>query len=121
MNAFGGEFLSASNVVDVIRITPVDDDVILFELAHQIVKRGIYHSRRNHEPDRPRLLELLDKIVERIGAGCSFAFELLHGVSATVIDDAFVAVFLQAPDHIGAHSSQPDHPELHRPRSSQLP
>jgi hypothetical protein len=29
-----------------------------------------------------------------------------------------VTVLLQAPNHVGTHSSQPDHPKLHRVRSS---
>src|SRR5436309_11856663 len=74
VNAFGGEFLRAANVVDVIRITSINDHVVLFELAHQIVRRGIHYGCGNHEPDRARSLELLDKIVERSRAGRTFTF-----------------------------------------------
>src|SRR5205823_5133339 len=45
-------------------------------------------------------------------------FQLFNGIRAAVIHDALVAVFLQTPNHVGAHSSQSDHAKLHRVRSS---
>ena len=56
---------------------------------------------------------LATKSSSEAGAGGAFAGKLLHGVRAAIVDDAFVAILLQAPHHVGAHSAQTDHAELH--------
>src|ERR1700740_972721 len=65
MEALVGEFLGAANVIDVIGIAAVDDDVVAFELAGEIVQRGVDDSGGNHEPNGAWLRELLHQIVER--------------------------------------------------------
>src|SRR6266478_4539814 len=87
-------------------------------LPTKIVQRGIDNGGWHHEPDGAGLLEFFYKIIQGSRTGCAFAFQLLDRVGAAVIHDALVAVFLQAPNHVGAHSPQADHPQLHRQRSS---
>src|SRR5437660_5478637 len=77
VDALGREFFRPANVVNVIGISAINDNVVLFKFADQIVKRGIHNGCRNHEPNRPRLLELLDEIIERSRACCAFTFQLL--------------------------------------------
>src|SRR5216684_2438912 len=104
VNSFRGEFFRAADIIDVVRIAAVDDHIVFLELAHQIVQRSIDYRGWHHKPYRTGLLEFLDEVIERSRARCPFPFELPHGIGATVIDDALVTVFLQAPHHIGAHS-----------------
>src|SRR6266702_3005868 len=118
MDSFRGEFFGAADVINVVRVSAVDDDVVLLQLARQIVQRGINHRRRHHQPDRAWLLKFLDEIAERTRAGRAFIRQLLHRIGAAVIHDALVAAFLQAPNHVRAHPSQSDHAKLHRVSSS---
>src|SRR6267142_3751038 len=113
VNAFGGELLGTADVVDVIRVAAIDDDVAGLQLRGEIMQGGIDHASRNHQPDSARLREFLHEIVERRRTAGPYAAELLHGIRAAVVDDAIVPVFLQATHHIGAHSAQADHTELH--------
>ena len=81
---------------------------------------SVHHGGGDHEPDGARLGEFLDEFVEGAGAGGAFGGELLDGVRAAIVDDRVVAVFLQAADHVGAHSSETDHSELHGCGSSEI-
>jgi hypothetical protein len=65
MNALGGEFLGAANVVDVIGIAAVDHDVAGFELRGEVLQGGIHNAGGNHQPDGARLREFLYEVVER--------------------------------------------------------
>jgi hypothetical protein len=113
MDAFGREFLGAANVIDVVRITAIEEDVISGKFGSEIGDGGIDDGRGNHEPDGARLLELGDQVVDGRGAGSAFAGELLHRFGAAVVNDAFVSRFLQAANHVRAHTTETDHAELH--------
>src|ERR1700738_741799 len=113
VNAAGGEFLGAANVVDVVGVAAVDHDVAGFELRGEIMQGGIDNASGNHQPYGARLREFFNKIIEGRGAGGAFAAELLYGIGAAVIDDALVAVFLQAAHHVCAHPAEADHAKLH--------
>src|SRR5258707_5399929 len=113
VNAPGGEFLGASNVVDVIRVAAVDHDVAGFELRGEVMQGGIHNAGGHHQPDGARLRQFFYEVVERRRACRAFCAKLLHGIRASVVDNALVAVFLQAAHHVGAHSAETDHAELH--------
>src|SRR5207244_10864133 len=113
VNAFRAEFFGTANTVNIIGITAVKNDVILFKLGDEIVKSCVDNSRGDHQPDGARLREFFHKIVERAGAGCAFAGELLHGFRAAIVDDAGMAIANQAAHHVGAHPPQTNHSELH--------
>src|SRR5271165_6572869 len=113
VDALAAEFLGAADVVDVVGIAAIDEDVSDIELAREFVERGVDHGGGNHEPDGARLAELLNEFVQRAGARGAFGGELLDGVGAAIVDHGLVAVFLQPADHVGAHSSETDHSELH--------
>src|SRR5690348_2992217 len=113
MNAAWGEFLGAANVVDVVGVAAVDENVAGFEFGGEVVQRCIDHTGGDHQPDSARLAEFLYEIVERRRAGGALSAELFYGVGAAVVDDALVAVFLQAAHHVGAHPAETDHAELH--------
>src|SRR5271165_5129162 len=113
VDAFAAEFLGAADVVDVVGVAAVDNDVADVEFADEFVERGVDNRGGNHEPDGAGFAEFLDEFVERAGAGGAFGGELLDGVGAAIVDHGLVAVFLQPADHVGAHSSETDHSELH--------
>src|SRR5207245_10714469 len=55
----------------------------------------------------------LQEVVERRGSGGAFARQLLHNGIVPVVHHALVAAAQQATHHVGAHSSQADHSQLH--------
>src|SRR4030088_97873 len=48
VNAVGGEFLGAANVVDVVGVAAVDHNVARFELRGEVVQGGIDNASGNH-------------------------------------------------------------------------
>src|SRR5258705_9916163 len=78
VNAFGSEFLGAADVVDVVRVTAVDEDVVLAEFGSEIGDGGVNNRGGNHQPDGARLLELGNEFVDGSGTGGAFARELLY-------------------------------------------
>src|SRR5258705_13403683 len=78
VNAFGSKFLGAADVVDVVRVTAVDEDVVLAEFGSEIGDGGVNNRGGNHQPDGARLLELGNEFVDGSGTGGAFARELLY-------------------------------------------
>src|SRR5712692_4539861 len=103
VNAAGGKFLGAANVVDVVGVATVDEDVAGFEFGGEVMESCIDDAGGDHEPDGAGLGEFLYEIVEGGGADGAFAGELLNGVGTAVVDDALVFVFLETAHHVGAH------------------
>ena len=60
---------------------------------------------RQHDPDRPRLLELGDELLEIGAAGDMLADDRLDGIRGPVEDHALVPVARQAAHHVAAHAS----------------
>src|ERR1044072_8820360 len=69
VNSLGAQLLSATNVVDVIRIAAIDDHITGRHNSSELVEHRVDKRRRNHQPDRARRLELCDKSLERHVAG----------------------------------------------------
>ena len=107
------KLLRAANVVNVVGVAPVDQNVAGLEFRHEFMDHLIDHSGRHHQPDRARLLQSLHEVVERVRARGAFAGKLLHAFRAAVIHDTSVAIFLKPPHHIGTHTPQTDHSQLH--------
>ena len=57
---------------------------------------------------------LFAKSCERRGSYCLFLYQLVHCFWRHVKDDALVASFEKPPHHVCSHSSQANHPELHK-------
>src|SRR5262245_41441559 len=72
IDLLGRQLLGTADVVYIVRVPAVDEDVAGFEQRHEVGDGSIDGSRRYHEPDRARLLELLDEIGERRGADSAF-------------------------------------------------
>ena len=93
MNLLGRKLFGATDVVDVVGVSAVDHDVARFQLAGKIVERRIDDRCGHHQPNRARLLQFLDEIVERSRARRAFPREQLHRVRAAVVHDALVPAF----------------------------
>ena len=58
-------------------------------------------------------VELLHEVRERGGADRLLLDQLLHRFRRPVEDHALMASLEQPPHHVGAHSAESDHSELH--------
>ncbi len=119
MNALGGKFPGAANVVNVIGVSAINQDVVLAQFGKQVGNRGIHDRGRNHQPNGAGLLQLGHKLLEGSGARGALAGKLLHGIGVAIVRDALVSGLLQAAHHVRAHSSQSDHSKLHGERPPQ--
>src|SRR5262245_20047152 len=54
MNAAALQIAGSSNIVNVIRVSPIDEDIVRLELWRNFGNRVIHDRRRNHEPYTPR-------------------------------------------------------------------
>ena len=63
VDALGGEFLRAADVVDVVGVAAVDEDVAAFEKGSRLAMTAVHDGGRHHEPDRARLGQLLDEVL----------------------------------------------------------
>src|SRR5689334_18787902 len=113
MNTFRAQHLCATNVVDVIRVTTVDDHVVRSHLSDKFIKHRVDQRGRNHQPDRARRLELRDKTAERRIAGCTLVDKRLHGFRIAIVNNTLVTAAQQASHHVGAHAAEPNHSDLH--------
>ena len=93
MQAFLFQFFRPANIVDVIGIPAVDHDVVFGQFRRQLGERAIHHRRRNHQPDRARLLEFGNEIVERPGSGRAFFGQRLDAGGRHVERHALVSAF----------------------------
>src|SRR5208283_1418893 len=107
------EFLGAPDVVDVVRVSAVDEDVTSLEVGQKISDSFVHNRGRHHKPDRPWLRELLHQFRERSRAFRLVLDQFIHRCRRSVEYHAVVTVFYEPPYHVGAHSSKTDHAELH--------
>ena len=114
VDPFLAERGGARDVVAVVGVAAVDDHVAglqpLAQVAHGLLGDL---AGRDHHPDGPRLVKLLDELVERAGAGRTLRLELLDRPRVDVEDDALVTGGQEPADEVRAHPSEPDHPQLH--------
>src|SRR5208337_2923492 len=108
-----GKFLRTPYIVNVVRITPVDEDVSRFELRQKIGDGLVDNRSRHHQPNRPWLGEFLYEICQRSRARRLILHQFVHSVRRPVEYHTVVSFIDKAPHHVGAHSSQTDHSKLH--------
>ena len=104
--------LGPDDVVAVVGVPAVYHRVVGVEQLDQLIEHGLDDPGRHHDPERPGLLELAHKVLERGGPGRSFTFQFLHHRRVDVIDDAAMPILHEAADEIGPHPAQADHAEL---------
>ena len=59
------EFLGAADIVDIVGVAAVDEDVSRLEIGHEVSDGFVHDCRRDHQPDCPRLVELLHEVLQR--------------------------------------------------------
>ncbi len=113
IDAFRSERVGAQDVVDVIGVATVDEDVAAFEVRYDFGDRLVDRARRNHQPDRPRLLKLAHEFCDRGRSDRALLCQIFDRLPRHVEDHALMAASEQPSHHIGAHSSQANHCKLH--------
>ena len=82
-------------------------------MRHEVGDGLVHDGRRNHQPDGARLLQLAHEVRKRGGSDRLLSRQIFDRLRRHVEDDALMAALDETPDHIGAHSAQSDHRELH--------
>src|ERR1700730_837010 len=113
MNFLWCELLSATNIIEVVRVAAVNENVAVLEMRQEVGDTLIHSSRRHHQPYRSGPSELFCKIRQRIGSRCSLLNQLLHRFWRSVEDYTLVPSSQQTPHHVRPHSPEADHSELH--------
>ena len=114
LDALFSQLFGAANVVNVIRVSAVDQDVALAQQLLEGLNLLVHHARRNHQPHRLRRLELVHKVLERGALGrAKLGFDVGHRFRAHIEHHAAVTRLLEALDHIASHSSQSNQSNLH--------
>ena len=114
MDALRPQRTGSTHVVFEVRVTAVDHDVPgaepLTERHHGLFGRS---ARRDHDPDGTRCVELCHQLVQRGRRSRAIRDELRHRLRAAVIHDSVMPAADQAPHHVCAHATQPNHADLH--------
>src|SRR6266851_1198913 len=114
MNSFFSKLLRAANIVDVIRISAIDQDVAGFKMWSDLLNRLLHNSGRNHQPDRARFPHLTHHILQRRGAGDSLLLcHVRNHLRRHIEHDALVTMRYQPPNHVRPHPTQAYHSKLH--------
>ena len=114
MNSFRGQFLCATNVIDVVRIAAVDDRVARFQWFGKC--RDGFFSRRTgweHDPEGARCAELFNEFLERVGRRWTFFRECINVFPVSVEHNALMPALSQASRHVSTHPAKANHSNLH--------
>ena len=114
VNPLRCQFLGPTDIINVVGISSVDEDVVRPKMRQKVGNALIHHGRRDHQPDRPRLLQPLHEIRQRVRSGRLFLNQIFDHLRRSIEDDARVSALHQAPSHICSHPSKTNHSELHR-------
>ena len=107
------ELLGAADVVHVVGIAAVDEDVSCLEIGQEVSDGLVHDSRRDHQPDRSRLFQFLDEVLQRGRSHRLFLDQFFHRFRRHVEDHALVPSLEEPSHHVRAHPSESDHSELH--------
>jgi hypothetical protein len=78
VDLLGRELLCTPEIIDVIRVAPVNEDVPHLKMRRKIGDGVIDNCRRHHQPDRSWSLKFLHDVCERYGADRLFLDEFVH-------------------------------------------
>ena len=98
------QLASPPEVVDVVRVTAVDDRVSSREMLRELGHDRVDEARRHHQPDRARRVELLHELLERRSRRVDVGIERLDVVTGRP----------QPLGHVRPHAAETDHPQLHQ-------
>src|SRR4051812_33021962 len=104
----------APHVVVEVGVTAVDDRVAGLEMAEQLLDLRLGRvAGGDHDPDRARLLELADELLDRERDVRAFAADLPGLLRRPVVRHDLVLVAKQPPDHVRAHPAKTDEADPH--------
>ena len=104
----------ATDVVVEVGVAAVDDRVARLEVLHELRDLGLGRvAGRDHDPDRPRLLQLGDELGDRERRFGALRRDLLGLLGAPVVGHDLMTVLEQPADHVGPHPTQTDEPDAH--------
>src|SRR5271157_5409796 len=89
------------------------ENVTCLEIGEEAGDGLVDDSRRDHEPDRSGLVQLLHEVLRRRRSDRLFLDQLFHRLRRHVENHALVVCLEKPSHHVGAHSAQSNHSELH--------
>jgi hypothetical protein len=106
--------LGATNVVLVVGVAAVDDRIAGLKQFAQGVD-GVFGrcARRQHDPDRARLVEAGDQCRQVGDASGALGDQVIDESGIAVVNNGGVPVEHQTSRNIAAHAAQSNNPELH--------
>jgi hypothetical protein len=107
------EFFGPADVVDVVGVSAVDEDVARLQQGQEVGDGLVHDGRGDHQPDGPRLVQLLHEVRQRGSPQGVFLDQVFHRFGRLVEDHASMAGLEQPPHHVRAHPAQSDHSQLH--------
>ena len=113
MDSSGLQGRGPLDVVVIVRVAAVDQDVSRLEPAGKLLDHLFDDRRRHHQPHGTRRLQLADEFLQAAGTLRPLPDQGGGRLGMHVVNDAFLPVALQTPNHVGAHPTQTDHAELH--------
>ncbi len=78
VDLLGRQLLCTPQIIDVIRVSSVNEDVPSLEMRGKIGDGSIDNPRRHHQPDCSWFLKSLDDVCERCGADRLFLDQFVH-------------------------------------------
>src|SRR5262249_141376 len=119
VNLLRCELFGALDVVNVIRVSAIDENVACLQMGQQVSDSFVNDCGGNHQPQCPRFLELFQKIRKRSCSRCAILRQFVHCLRRQVENHTLMTSLDQSPHHVGAHSSQSYHSKLHKRSSSE--
>src|SRR4029077_1512344 len=108
------QFFGAPNIVFPESVAAIDNNVTRCKQFGQLGDRIFGNlAGRQHDPNRARCLQLLDKLVDARGANRAVLAQGRNRIGVMVIDDGLMAILNQPACDIAAHASETDHADLH--------
>src|SRR5262249_3513421 len=109
MDSLRRDRLRPADVVNVIRVAAVDENVATLEVRREIGDRLVDDPCRDHQPYRPRLIELAHQVRSRGRPDCLVTRQIRDRLRRYVENYALMATLDKSPNHIGAHAAETDH------------
>src|SRR5262249_9777226 len=109
MDSLRRERLRPADVVNVVRVAAINENVTAFKVRREIGDGLVDDPRRDHQPHRPRLLELAHEACSRGRPYRLVACQIPYRLRRYVENHALMAALEKSPDHIGAHAAETDH------------
>jgi hypothetical protein len=113
VNTARREVLSAADIVDVVRVSAVDERIAFLQQREEFGDGFVDNGGGHHQPNCSRLRQLFHEIRQRRCADGFVFSDRFHGLRKDIVRHALVAATDEPPHHVRAHSAKADHSQLH--------